>query len=95
VATQRPFAHVVPDGQCVLQSPQNCGSALGSTQPFPPFAVEHASGVAALHVTSHVPPEHAGVPVAAPERGPPHAVVQLPQWLTSVCRSKQEPAHFS
>ena len=47
------------------------------------------SAVVALHATSHAPAAHLGEPVAAPETGAAHTLVQLPQWFTSVFSSKQ------
>ena len=83
-----PFTHALPPAQWVLQSLQNCGSVLGSTHACPPVTAQ-SSGVLVLQAASQDPLAHFGAPVLAPDTGCPHAMVQLPQWLASVCSSKQ------
>jgi hypothetical protein len=93
-ALQLPAEQVCPPLQCTPQVPQYCGSVCRLTHALPPFVGAHVAGVAALQVTPQAPLEHAGAPVDAPETGPEHALVQLPQWATSVFSLKQPDGHW-
>jgi hypothetical protein len=87
--TQLPAVQVLPPPQLVVQVPQNCGSVCPLTQAWPPPWIAQSSGEPALHVSLHAPPAHFGVPVLDPDTGSAQTLVQLPQWFTSVCSSKQ------
>src|SRR6185312_4760803 len=76
--TQAPFWQVLPPAQCVVQSLQNWGSVLGSTQAVP-NVTEHFSDWVVLQVMPQLALVHVACPVWPPDTGGAQGV-QDPQW---------------